>query len=413
MIQRKYSTFLEHLQSLDVLGACDYKPLIDGKALAKALDTRPGPWMTDALDVVMAWQLRNPGQTDPEEAIAEVRRKRGELPFALARHFLKLTIRPLFAKTRPVNVTEAGRSVVNEVPPPKVGNDMMDEEAVRPWKKGENAFALSLLRWSVGALTDTTVEVVWPLLLPPILTLIDDWEVRYKVQGVALLRQVLEVTPAPLLRRTGLGGVFEKALSPCLTYIPDLTPEDESIEMLGVVYPTFIVLYQKDVEDERQRVRSFDTLIRKGVLFTHGHCPNNTRVLSIVCTYLATILDDIGIESVKHLQYIVPMLTNMLCRPGPDQGHLKATMQALQAVIRNGWPRMSEYRTEVLKGLSIGWLKTEEGDQWDDVRHEMRETLAMFKAALGTQQSQREQEEFDMECAKIVQANAVLAELVG
>lgn len=68
-----YSKWFEHIQTLNLAEAYALKPLLDGKTLAKALETPPGPWMKSALDVVMAWQLRNRGVTDLSEAIEEVR----------------------------------------------------------------------------------------------------------------------------------------------------------------------------------------------------------------------------------------------------------------------------------------------------------------------------------------------------
>lgn len=55
------------------------KRLIDGRQLAAALGVKPGKWMAKALDVCMAWQLRNPGEADPAGAVEEVRRRREEL----------------------------------------------------------------------------------------------------------------------------------------------------------------------------------------------------------------------------------------------------------------------------------------------------------------------------------------------
>ncbi|KAK8052531.1 CCA tRNA nucleotidyltransferase- mitochondrial [Apiospora rasikravindrae] len=74
-----WQLFLDHLQELDVMEAPLLKRLIDGRELAKALSVRPGPWMTRALDVCVAWQLRNPGATDPAGAVEEVRGKAEEL----------------------------------------------------------------------------------------------------------------------------------------------------------------------------------------------------------------------------------------------------------------------------------------------------------------------------------------------
>ncbi|KAK8128711.1 CCA tRNA nucleotidyltransferase- mitochondrial [Apiospora sp. TS-2023a] len=74
-----WQMFLDHLQELDVMEAPLLKRIIDGTQLAKALGVRPGRWMTQALDVCVAWQLRNPDATDPAGAVEEVRGKAEEL----------------------------------------------------------------------------------------------------------------------------------------------------------------------------------------------------------------------------------------------------------------------------------------------------------------------------------------------
>ena len=129
MIIKGWSTWLSHIQSLDLFTAYDLRPVIDGKALATALNLKPGPWMKAALDVVMAWQLRDPSNTTTEAAIEEVKTKQGELPALLIRHFLTLTIRPLFSKKQPRNVTAQGRRVTTQpvLPERSVGGDEEEE----------------------------------------------------------------------------------------------------------------------------------------------------------------------------------------------------------------------------------------------------------------------------------------------
>lgn len=75
----EWQHFLDHLVELDVMDAPSLKRLLDGKQLAGALGARPGKWMTPALDMVTAWQLRNPGVADPAGALEEVRLRREEL----------------------------------------------------------------------------------------------------------------------------------------------------------------------------------------------------------------------------------------------------------------------------------------------------------------------------------------------
>ncbi|RYO80950.1 hypothetical protein DL766_000291 [Monosporascus sp. MC13-8B] len=76
---RGWYAFLDHLQELDVMEAPSLKRLIDGTQLARALGVKPGKWMAQALEVCVAWQLRNPEATDPAGAVEEVRSKGDEL----------------------------------------------------------------------------------------------------------------------------------------------------------------------------------------------------------------------------------------------------------------------------------------------------------------------------------------------
>jgi hypothetical protein len=81
----EWQGFIDHLENMQLLDAASIKSILDGKRLQKDLNAGPGPWMKEALDVCMAWQLRNPelAERDPEkarlEAIEEVRQRRREL----------------------------------------------------------------------------------------------------------------------------------------------------------------------------------------------------------------------------------------------------------------------------------------------------------------------------------------------
>ncbi|CEJ94245.1 hypothetical protein VHEMI09787 [[Torrubiella] hemipterigena] len=76
---REWELFVDHLSHLEVMEAPTLRRLIDGRELAKALGVKPGKWTGQALDICVAWQLRNPKATDPAPAIEEVRAKMDEL----------------------------------------------------------------------------------------------------------------------------------------------------------------------------------------------------------------------------------------------------------------------------------------------------------------------------------------------
>jgi tRNA nucleotidyltransferase (CCA-adding enzyme) len=70
---------------MEIMDAPNEKPILTGTQLSKELGgVKPGTWMRPALDIVMAWQLRNPDKKDDwTGAVEEVRRRSEELKIPL------------------------------------------------------------------------------------------------------------------------------------------------------------------------------------------------------------------------------------------------------------------------------------------------------------------------------------------
>lgn len=370
--------------------------------------------MRSALDVVMAWQLRNPGVTDPTAAIEEVRvqglaadnssgkklagKKKGELTSHLASHFLRLTIRPLFAKTQNPAVTAQGRRSIQTSTPRARTIIAEDESEVKPWKLAKESFALDLLRWVLLTIDAEGIEKFWPLLVPPILTLVDDSEPKYKAKGCDLLRPLLEITPPQLLKRTGLANVFEEALTPCLTYLPTLTPEDESIMLLNAAYPALIALAKTRYpipspvdtlsDAAHQRAKALDKLIWDGVLFAHAHSGERVRIAQCLFAHLDSIVQELNIHTVKHLKNLVPLLSGTLAEPlGPAYPPLLVqAARTMQSVVLSSWMRMEAWRAEVLRGDAVCWVRIvadeEEKEGFAEVKTELRKVVDVLRKAI-------------------------------
>lgn len=397
--------------------------------------------MKDALDVVMAWQLRNPGKTTTEEAIEEVKNSgsHGELTQDLISHFLRLTIRPLFAKTRHPAVTATGRKATTTAPPAPSAFEL-EEEEMKPWKKRENRSALDLLRWVLQNSSPDLIEQHWPLLIPPLLSITDDHDLNFKTQGSTFINKFLSSAPPTLLPRTGLGDVFEAALMPCLGYLPTLTPEPESIALLSAAFPALINLSRKahlapDVtpppghkpsaeESARRRVKFLDAVLRKGVLAVYTHCPEHVKIVKVVLDNLCLVQKELAVESVKHFRYVLPMLSEVLGDPF-GYAHpptLIAALKVLQSCIVNGAPRIGFHRAEVLKGVCLCWVKLEEEEEEEgngdggldggvgDVREEARKTVGMLE---DTMVAQGDEWDVRTEFGRLVAAEERLEGLLG
>ncbi|KAF2739036.1 tRNA nucleotidyltransferase [Polyplosphaeria fusca] len=399
---KSYATFLERLRDLSLLEAYTIKPIITGGELAKQLDTKPGPWMKDALDIVMAWQLRHPDIKDPATAIDAVRERRNsELSSRLASHFLSLTIRPLFSQTttKKTGITPAGhRQEVTS----QAGVVMPEDTSQATWKDTKNAHVIGLLRWTLKALDAKGVEANWGLLVPPILKMMDDLNIEWKATGCELLTLLLESTPPALLSRTGLGIVFEEELWPLFTYLPTLTPESESVLLLDKTFPALLallnVLHPTTTEESTSSLstgkeRFLDRLLRDGILAPLFHATPSTypKLATLLLAHLPELLRKMGINSVKHLQSLLPTLSNMLAEP-LGLAHpplLLAAVRGVQSVILNAWPRIIEHRGEVMRGTCIAWVRCVEElekeankDDAHAIQKELKECAAMVEAVL-------------------------------
>jgi tRNA nucleotidyltransferase (CCA-adding enzyme) len=444
-ILSEYAKFLGHLQSENLLEAYALKPLITGTELAKALDTKPGPWMKAALEEVVAWQLLNPTATDSAAAIEQVKKNQGELPSRLATHFLRLTVRPLFAppQTSPNKPIGGHHSAVTDKGRRDISADTLshrfnqinilsdeEEERAKPWKYGKDGeHGMALLRWvlrfcqpdgkiqsrwllpggeeETAMLSDSDrqsnqskaafIQRNWPLLIPPILTILDDPDPVTKAVGCDLTRQLLIATPPSHLQRTGLAQVFENALLPCLTYLPTLTPADDSAVLLSAVHPALLALAQvryppssplkplipapdapeftpsglpaillNDDPNHQPFVNALDTVLRRGIFAPFAHTGTEHPAVAIaLLRALQPLVLGLGVETVRHLQNLVPLLVGVLADPFVI---VKidlpiAALAALVDLVRTAWPRIERWRWEIVKGTVSVWTRAMEEEE--------------------------------------------------
>jgi tRNA nucleotidyltransferase (CCA-adding enzyme) len=380
--------------------------------------------MRTALDVVMTWQLRNPDITDPSGAIAEVKasgvlstsatssneegaqgpaqkkQKKGELTSALITQFLRLTIRPLFSKA-PAHpeITPIGRRKVGESLPRRFGSEpFLNDEEIKPWK-AQDVWTLDLLRWVCGSLDEEIVEREWGYLIPPVLTVLGDTDVKIRAKGCDLLRLLLSVTPSSLLKRTGLAPLFEESLYVSTTYLPTLTPEEDSIFILNAAIPALLTLTDTAVPRVQNpsldpvghslRAKSLDKILRKAILFPISHAGEYIHISETILKHLPAVLNAMGIDSVKHLKDTIPLLSNILAEPlgAAYPPMLLTAAKTMQAVILNGWPRVVRWRGEALRGVTVCWVRVAEEDvqdvaELDGVKRELKDCVGMLKAAV-------------------------------
>ena len=76
---RDYEKLLLYIEEQDLLEVDSLRPCVDGTVVSKELGVKRGAWMTKAMEMVVEWQVRNPGNQESQAAIASVIQRKDEL----------------------------------------------------------------------------------------------------------------------------------------------------------------------------------------------------------------------------------------------------------------------------------------------------------------------------------------------
>ncbi|RDW69699.1 hypothetical protein BP6252_08719 [Coleophoma cylindrospora] len=283
---------------------------------------------------------------------------------------LKETIRPLFSKSKPAAITSTGRKAMPTSAPPRRFETADMDPANKPWKF-KDLWAITVFNWIVDHTEETIVTESWPLFIPPLLTLIDDPKTSIRTRGLETLSSFLPKFSTKLLKQTGLGQVFEEAITPTLTYLPNLTPLEESLQLLGPAYNALYALAdaQYSPEETGPKMKFLDRVMREGVLQAYSHSSEHAQIVELLVKETDILIKKMEIHAVKYLKDILSILSTILSNPfssaQPTLSHQAIT--TLQTLILNCWPRMTEpmHRVEIIKMLVLCW-NTLEAEQHEE-----------------------------------------------
>ncbi|KAF3938140.1 hypothetical protein ABW19_dt0210045 [Dactylella cylindrospora] len=301
----------------------------------------------------------------------------------LVQHVLKDVVKPVFGKG-PKTITEQGRKAMR-VPAGRPEVFSFSDE--KPWRK-DKPEALALLMFAVSHLKHEAVIQNWHLIVPPILTTLDEGDVPSKTYACKILASVIRAADVEFLARTGLGSVFEEAMSPCLHFLPPLTPVKVAMRSFSAAVAGLMALatYQWAGIDDEKYFKSVDKILREGVFHGMTYAGENVHMVMVFLQEMRTMIGVLGVRAVRHLAKLIPLCTEPMVSPFmmtyPDLAFQAAA--ALADVIKTCWPRISDYNGEILKAVVFCWLRLSEDKENEPIVPMIKEQLVIVMKLLQT-----------------------------
>jgi hypothetical protein len=290
------------------------------------------------------------------------------------------------------------------------------ENSTKVWQTSAS-WSIDVLRWILDQYGSFEVPVQkrgidsqFSLLVPPMLALMDIDDLMQRKIGFEFLRNLCDNIircESAVLTRTGFTKIFEDSLGHSMLLLPALTPEDESLEILGSLYPTYRALVQassfsasravarpsapltehempSDASSLGKSVRAMqDRMLRDGLLAGYVHASDHVRIATLLVTEMSRVIEMMGIFSAKYLSQLLPILHNILTNPfgTAHEPLLISAIAVMRQIILQCRPRVADVWFDECSRTMIGlWmlLSDETDDTSDDVKEKTKEVMKLL-----------------------------------
>ncbi|OHF01408.1 hypothetical protein CORC01_03164 [Colletotrichum orchidophilum] len=221
---------------------------------------------------------------------------------------LERFIRPIFSRTCSSRITSTGRKAhfADDSQDGFASNVISVTDDARLWKTTQT-HAVTVFSWAVEQCDDALAGKSWPMFTPVLLALLDDPDTKFKAKGLSVLSDFLAKCPAKVLVETGLGSIFEQSLFPCLLSLPTLTPEKESLQLLGPAYSAIIQLAKMQFPEAKARDKKnklLTRLLREGILPGYWQSSEYVEIVELLARQTISIVNELGFFATTHLKAI-------------------------------------------------------------------------------------------------------------
>lgn len=246
----------------------------------------------------------------------------------------------------------------------------------------------NVLGWCLRNIEASTYESVWHLILPPVMTYLDDFEAPYKLRGVKLVSDLLSRVPPELLKRTGVDGLLFTSLSGTFNHLRDpFTPDliraavPTTLHLIDLTSPPSpappppvsvfpsegraIVKLGSSHANPAIRYEHLSTLLGScliGTVFLYAYA--DPEAILAATDMLPLVLTHTGICAARWLKALIPQLTHALLPPdvpSPTQPlnvdlRLKvSSLRALCTCMETCAPRVYVWKCNIIDAIGRAW----------------------------------------------------------
>ncbi|RIB10067.1 hypothetical protein C2G38_2207132 [Gigaspora rosea] len=263
---------------------------------------------------------------------------------------------------------------------------VLDFEDMNDSWRGEVMQATSILQWCISQTKPSEIEPLLGLIIPPILSLIDDYDVKLKIRGVSILEHLLKLVGSKTFQHSGLGEVFYEALSKCLTYLD----ETSYVTLIRVSFSTIISLVSliEPLEAESRYIKYekiLSDIVVKGLIFSG----DKLAIRRVLLEQIPRICEELSIVTVKYLQDLIQALCTTLeiliiSNNEETLGLHISAAKGLEVIITKCWPRITQHEGQILKSVANSWYHINQLEQNDieTLNEDFKKDIGLLKTTL-------------------------------
>ncbi|KAF7301516.1 hypothetical protein MIND_00717000 [Mycena indigotica] len=306
---------------------------------------------------------------------------------SLVAHILLHNVKPVFrANAHPSINPQTGRKLPRPAGGPQATQDLYDSQT---WKDHPGV-DLTVL-WCVQHIPTNAYDEVWHLVVPPLMTLLDDYEAQYKLAGVRIAAAMLDSVPGSLLKRTGVGSLLLEALNRSILVLD--SPETP-ILLPAAVSASLALIELTTTAGSEERFAQLCGILGDSIIGSVWPYSSN-RIDALIASIdaLPSIFAVLSVGCARYFKVLMAQLVYPLAPLEHQQTTVElqiASLRALTALFRACPQRIAGWKGTILNGVARCWVDTVESPsaENDQVRTELKTVCRDLAAVCPTVQQE-------------------------